>query len=180
MRAARSGITFVSNDRKNEGLFLTRSIEHNLLATRLSTVSRAGILRTTDVHRRAEALVEHVALKSPGLSATVAQLSGGNQQKVFIGRSLGRIPNHLLLLDEPTRGVDVRGRADIHNLVRQAAAEDTAVLFVSGEPDEILQLADRIICMQGGEIVSEHRAADMTEELLLAETTRSREPSHVD
>jgi ABC-type sugar transport system ATPase subunit len=178
-RSARNGVSFVSNDRKNEGLFLTRSIEHNLVATRLPTISRAGILRRGNVRRRAEELVEHVALKAPGLSASVADLSGGNQQKVFIGRTLGREASHLLLLDEPTRGVDVRGRADIHNLVRRAANDGTSVLFASGEPDEILQLADRVLCMQGGRIVSEHRAEDMTEELLLAETTRASEAGYV-
>lgn len=178
-RAARHGIHFVSNDRKSEGLFLSRSVEHNLLATRLASVGRRGILWRGELRHRAEALVEHVELQAPGLSIPVAELSGGNQQKVFIGRSLGHEASHLLLLDEPTRGVDVRGRADIHNLVRRAAAEGAAVLFASGEPDEVLELADRIVCMQQGEIVSVHPAGEMTEELLLARTTRTREAPHV-
>lgn len=177
-RCARHGISFVSNDRKNEGLFLTRSVEHNLLATRLPAIGSRGVIGRGQVRRGAEALVEHLELTTTSLSAPVIDLSGGNQQKVFIGRSLRRDPSHLLLLDEPTRGVDVRGRADIHNLVRRAAAEGTAVLFASGEPDEMLELAHRIVCLQGGEIVSSRPAAEMDQEMLLAETTRTREPSH--
>lgn len=114
VRSLRAGIDYISNDRKAEGLFLARSVRSNLLATRLGSVSRAGLLVGRLVKDIATTLTTAVGLQARGQSA-VGELSGGNQQKVFLGRCLRREHGGVvLLLDEPTRGVDVGGRSDIH------------------------------------------------------------------
>ena len=177
--AIAAGIYFVSNDRQTEGLFLSRSIETNLVGTRLRLLSKLGFVRTGKARRLAASLAERVVVRGARLSADAADLSGGNQQKVFIGRTLDASRNRLLLLDEPTRGVDVGGRAEIHNLIRNACAEGTSVVFSSGESDEVLALADTIITLKAGEVVAVHARAEMTEESLLAETTGTVGPAEV-
>jgi ABC-type sugar transport system ATPase subunit len=154
--AARAGIAFVSNDRKSEGLFLDQPISWNLLATRLPSVARWGVL---DRQRWSETLTRLVALCGLDAKRTgdrTRSLSGGNQQKVFVGRGLGRSDVRVLLLDDPTRGVDVGGRAAIHVLLRAAADSGMAVLFSSTELEELLDLADVVVTMHKGVVVRRH------------------------
>jgi ABC-type sugar transport system ATPase subunit len=146
--AARAGVAFVSNDRKSEGLFLDKSIAANLLATRLPALGRAGVLRARREHEAARSLAELVGLSGRRLNDPAATLSGGNQQKVFVGRCLGRDDVFALLLDEPTRGVDIGGRAAIHRLLRAAADAGLVVLFASTELEELLELGDVIVTMR--------------------------------
>jgi ABC-type branched-subunit amino acid transport system ATPase component len=121
-RSIRAGAVFASNDRKSEGLFLHQSVARNLLATRLKTVSRGGVLSRSVSAALAQRLAGLIGFDLKRLGAAAETLSGGNQQKVFLGRCLEKEDVLLLLFDEPTRGVDVGGRADIHNLVRHAAS----------------------------------------------------------
>jgi ABC-type sugar transport system ATPase subunit len=172
--ALAAGIFYISNDRKNEGLFLSRSVEQNLLATRLKTLSKLGYVAPRVRRKVGRELASQVAVDPGMLSRPVAALSGGNQQKVFIGRCLDRRPTRLLLLDEPTRGVDAAGRESIHGLIRRASAQDAAVLFTSGEPDEVLELADVVVSFQHGTVVSIRSRSEVTEDRLLADTTQSR------
>ncbi|MEV8135290.1 sugar ABC transporter ATP-binding protein [Microbacterium aurantiacum] len=154
-----AGIHFVSNDRKAKGLFLTRSIESNLVVTRIAAYAPGGLLQFGRLKRAARRLVGLIGVESRRLPLPVGSLSGGNQQKVFVGRNLGRADLKVLLLDEPTRGVDVGGRADIHRLIRHAASEGAAVLFASTELDEVLDLADVVVTLYSGRIVSiRHRS----------------------
>ena len=153
-RAVDAGILYLSNDRQREGLFLGQPSEHNLTVSRLRRLSRLGVLLRQQSRRVARELATMVGVRSDRLAAPVSSLSGGNQQKVLLGRALQRPGTVLLALDEPTRGVDVGGRADIHRLVAAAAAEGVAVLFSSTELDEILDLADVVVTMFGGRIVS--------------------------
>ncbi|MEI7626074.1 MAG: sugar ABC transporter ATP-binding protein [Actinomycetota bacterium] len=168
----RFGIFFLSNSRRDEGLFLSRSISENLTATRLGALSRIGVVILSSLRRCAGELAKTVSVTGGSSDGSVAELSGGNQQKVFIGRNLGQVPSKLLILDEPTRGVDVGGRAAIHDLIRSASAQGTAVVFASGDEDEVLSLADRVVCMQDGAVTSTRSAAEMTSGELLAATTR--------
>ena len=103
-------------------------------------------------------------------SARVRQLSGGNQQKVFLGRTLARPHTHVLLVDEPTRGVDIGGRAAIHDLLRDAAADGLVVIFTSTETEELRDLADVIITMRDGRAIRVHSSPPSTAQILL-ETT---------
>jgi ABC-type sugar transport system ATPase subunit len=171
VRAARAGLAFVSNDRKTEGLFLGMSVERNLLATRLPGLARAGVVRPRRERRAALSLAEQSGLPGHRLDAEVLALSGGNQQKVLVGRCLGREDVHALLLDEPTRGVDVGGRAEIHRLLREAAERGLVVIFASTELDELLELGDVIVTMRDGQVVGRYEG-DVDGALLMRDMTR--------
>jgi ABC-type sugar transport system ATPase subunit len=151
--SARAGVAFVSGDRKSEGLFLDSAIATNLVATRLRDLGRFGVLSGRAERRSARALASLSGLAEHRLGEAVAALSGGNQQKVFVGRCLGRDDVFALLLDEPTRGVDIGGRAAIHQLLRDAADAGLVVLFASTELEELLELGDVIITMRDGRTV---------------------------
>jgi ABC-type sugar transport system ATPase subunit len=156
VRAARGGIAFVSNDRKSEGLFLHTSIARNLVATRLPSLGRGGILRSRREHASARSIAARSGLPERRLGEPVVALSGGNQQKAFVGRCLGRDDVYALLLDEPARGVDIGGRAAIHQMLRRAADSGLVVIFTSTELDELLELGDVIVTMHDGRIVGRH------------------------
>jgi ABC-type sugar transport system ATPase subunit len=170
-RSLRQGLVYVSHDRKGEGLFLGHSTLENLVATRLSRLSRAGIVLKSRVKAIAVKLAESVGVSAGRLSAQVGALSGGNQQKVLIGRCLEQAQTRVLLLDEPTRGVDVGGREDIHRLIFEAADKGVAVLVASAELDEVLDLADRIVTMRAGRQVAIHDRQDTSLPALLREMT---------
>jgi ABC-type sugar transport system ATPase subunit len=170
-RSIRAGVVFASNDRKGEGLFLHQSVARNLLATRLKTVSRGGLLRSRLSTALARQLADLIGVDRNRLDATVEKFSGGNQQKVFLGRSLEQEDAVLLLLDEPTRGVDVGGRAEIHNLIRHAASTGNCVIFVSTELDEIMDLSDTVVTMFAGRVTRVGRTQEMTAVSVLAEMT---------
>jgi ABC-type sugar transport system ATPase subunit len=112
-------------------------------------------------------VIRDLAVRAPGPDTPVGRLSGGNQQKVVIGRWLLRAPG-VLILDEPTRGVDVGARAEIHRLVRELAAGGTAVLVISSEPDELPDLADRVLVMAEGRFVAELAGPTLTRAAIVA------------
>jgi ABC-type sugar transport system ATPase subunit len=163
------GIAFASNDRKSEGLFLRRSVGTNLMATRIPAFTRAGAIRSRAWRACERRLAASCGLQER-LGAAVGDLSGGNQQKVFVARALGRPDVKVLLLDEPTRGVDVGGRAAIHRLVRQAAADGMTVLFASTELDELVELADVVVTFYKGEVVARHDGVASGDALLFEMT----------
>ncbi|MDD1475376.1 sugar ABC transporter ATP-binding protein [Arthrobacter sp. H16F315] len=166
----RAGLSYVSNDRKSEGLFLEQSTQTNLVATRLDSLSRAGFVRSRALRSIASGLARIVGLESK-MASPVGTFSGGNQQKAFLGRCLMRGDKGVLLLDEPTRGVDVAGRSEIHRLIRDAATAGNAVVFASTELDEILDLADEVVTLSAGRIVSARPRAEVTTEELLSDMT---------
>lgn len=169
--SVRAGIGFLSADRKGDGLFLSRSISENLLATRLAALSPRGFLRYSKMRRTANAIASRVGLDRKRLGEPVRRLSGGNQQKAFLGRCLERDDIRILLLDEPTRGVDVGGRADIHALLRGLAAQGVAVIFASSDLDEVLSLADDVVVMRSGHVVSHVPVAKTDNVRLLSDMT---------
>jgi ABC-type sugar transport system ATPase subunit len=177
--ALRAGVAFASNDRKGEGLFLEKTVEENLVATRLPALSAGGFVKGRELRATAKRLVEFVKVDASRIGDTVEHFSGGNQQKVFLGRCLDRPDVKLLLLDEPTRGVDVAGRAEIHQLIRQAALAGVAVLFASTELDEILDLSDRVVTMFGGGIVASLAREETNAEMISADMTMSHEKGTV-
>jgi len=170
-RSTKAGVVFASNDRKGEGLFLTQSIRRNLIATRMKAVSNYGVLSTAKTRRVAERLADLLNVDGRRLGQAAETLSGGNQQKVFLGRCLDRGDAVLLLLEEPTRGVDVGGRAEIHNLVRQAAAAGNAVIFVSTDHEEIMDLADTVVTMFAGKVTRVARRREMSAAAILGDMT---------
>ncbi len=171
-----AGIGFLSADRKGDGLFLSRSISENLLATRLSALSPRGLLQRSKMRATARKIASRVGIDQKRLGEPVRRLSGGNQQKTFIGRCLEREDVRILLLDEPTRGVDVGGRADIHELLRGLATQGVAVIFASSDLDEVLSLADEVVVMRAGHIVSHVPVAETDNVRLLSDMTHGRVP----
>jgi len=154
--AARAGVAFVSNDRKSEGLFLDKTIAENLVATRLPALGRAGVVRSRRERQAARTLADLAGLSTRELKEPVDALSGGNQQRAFVGRCLDRDDVFVLLLDEPTRGVDIGGRTAIHRLLRTAADAGLIVLFASTELEELLELGDVIVTMREGRTIARY------------------------
>jgi ABC-type sugar transport system ATPase subunit len=170
-RALAAGIAYLPHDRQGEGLFLGQSIEDNLLATRHDAVSRMGFMEGRTERESARRLADLVGVDSSRLGDDVVVLSGGNQQKVLLGRCLERSGTRVLLLDQPTRGVDVGGRAEIHRLIRLAAGSGMAVMVASTELDEILDLADTVVTMFAGRTISVRRRQQVEQAGVLAEMT---------
>lgn len=151
-RARRAGVRFVTEDRRGEGLFLADMVHHNLTAARLREIARLGVLIRRRTLGIARAMARLVGVGDDKLRVAAGELSGGNQQKVLIGRVLEPRPD-LLLFDEPTRGVDVAGRAEIHQVIKRAAAAGSVVLVASTELDEIFDLGSRVVAMASGRVV---------------------------
>jgi ABC-type sugar transport system ATPase subunit len=170
-QAKAAGIQYISNDRKGEGLFLSQTIEANLNATRLNRLSRKGWLAPRATLNSASELAKLVGIPAERLRSPVSTLSGGNQQKVLLGRCLRNESLSLLLLDDPTRGVDVGGRAEIHRLIRLAAAGGTTVVFSSTELDEVMELSDVVVTMFAGRVVSICERHETHTERVLREMT---------
>ncbi|AYF73861.1 sugar ABC transporter ATP-binding protein [Nocardia yunnanensis] len=152
--AVRRGISFLTEDRKAQGLVLDLSIAANLSLAGLDRVSGAGLLRRAAEIDSARALSEKLRIKSSGPEQLVRSLSGGNQQKVVLGRWLA-VDADLLIVDEPTRGIDVGARYEIHQLLRELAAAGKGVLVVSSDLPELLGICDRILVFSAGRIAGE-------------------------
>jgi ABC-type sugar transport system ATPase subunit len=156
--AMAAGMAFLPESRKDDGLFMELSLASNTTFADLPAVaSRFGVLRRALERAKARSLLNSLSVDPPNPSMRVASLSGGNQQKVLFARWLFRNPR-VLILDEPTRGVDVAARAAIHRLINNLAAEGTAVLLISSEIDEVLGLAHRVLVMRLGSITREFGA----------------------
>lgn len=164
--AIERGIGYLPEDRKRQGLVLTMSCEHNLTLAMLRMLT--GRLLVS--HRRERELslryFEELRVRAPSPASEVAGLSGGNQQKIALAKWLAR-DCRVLILDEPTRGVDVGAKAEIHRLIDQLAAEGRGVLLISSELPEILNLSTRVLVMAGGRIVGELSRAEATSDRVL-------------
>ena len=157
-------------ERRLDGLILSKSLAFNLsLANLHSIVFHRALPFISGARRRtlAERAIRDLAIKTTSPEAPVGRLSGGNQQKVVIARWLASKPK-ALILDEPTRGVDVVARAEIHRLIRKLAAEGMAVLVISSEPEELPDMCDRALVMAEGRIVGELASEELTRERILA------------
>ncbi len=165
--AIAAGIGFAPEDRKSQALLLLRSVKDNISLTVPDRISRFGFVDLGAERLIAAALVDRLRIKTPSLDVSVSNLSGGNQQKVVLGRWLARRPK-VLILDEPTRGIDVGAKAEIYRLVAELAAEGIALLVISSEMPELLGLADRILVMAGGRLVAQLNRDEANEERILS------------
>jgi ribose transport system ATP-binding protein len=166
--AIRQGMSLLPEDRKTEGCFLPQSVAFNMTVSQLGSIRRAGILSRKIERRVTGDLVRRLNVRTPGVDTLVQQLSGGNQQKCLIARSLNA-RCAILLIDEPTRGVDVGAKREIYQLLADLAdREGAAIVMVSSELPEVLGLADRIAVMRDGAIVGRLERSEATEELLMA------------
>jgi ribose transport system ATP-binding protein len=164
--AIRAGVGFVTEDRKEEGLILSMPIAANVTMASLADVSRSGLLDQRAENALTERLGADLKLKYGGPGKNASTLSGGNQQKVVLAKWLARKPE-ILLLDEPTRGVDVGAKAEIYALIRRLAERGLALLVVSSELPELMTLCDRIMVMSQHRIVGTLARAEFSEEKIL-------------
>jgi ribose transport system ATP-binding protein len=163
----RAGLGMLSEDRKNEGLALGRSIADNLTYSRLAPYSRFGWLRLGRRQEAAESWMRRIAVKARSSEQAVQELSGGNQQKVALARVLHQEAD-VLLLDEPTRGIDVRTKSEIYRLMGELAAQGKAILFVSSYLTELLAVCDRIGVMSRGRLREVRAAREWSEESIMS------------
>jgi rhamnose transport system ATP-binding protein len=163
----RAGIAYVPEDRRQHGVVIEMSVAANTTLANLAAVSQGGLIRRAEEQRAAQEYVDRFHIKTPSVSTAVEDLSGGNQQKVALARWLTRRPR-LLILDEPTQGVDVGAKAEIHELMHSLAAQGLAILMISSELPEILGLSDRIVVMRAGRVAATLDRADATQDRVLA------------
>ncbi|GAA1664654.1 ATP-binding cassette domain-containing protein [Microbacterium lacus] len=160
--AAAAGAVYVPSDRHGEGLFLPLTVGENIVMKTLRRFSTAGFVRDRAVAREARAQVADRAVKTPSIHTAVGSLSGGNQQKVVLARTLLAEPR-VLLAEEPTQGVDAGARVDIYGILRGAAADGAAVIVLSSDGVELEGLCDRVFIMSRGQLVAELDGDDVTE-----------------
>lgn len=170
---AKAGLALVPEDRQRQGLFFNLSLRHNLVLP-LAAKSEVRVLNDRAEESAADQQVRNLSIKTPHVRVTPDALSGGNQQKVVAGKWLATSPR-VLLLDEPTKGVDVGAKFEIHNLIRREADAGMACLMVSSDLPEVLALADRILVMREGHLRGELAGADATDEAVMRLATHDVE-----
>ena len=174
LEAIRAGIVYMPPDRKIGGLWLEKDVASNIGAAAVARMRPFARLGKTFIERVASRRLAEVGVRASALSEAVGRLSGGNQQRVLLGRTLEAHPR-VLLLNDFTRGVDVSAKAAIHRLIRSLADDGIAVCVTSSDLEELLGIADRIICMRNGRIVADRPSAELNKLSLLA--TVSSEPA---
>ncbi|MFG0324708.1 sugar ABC transporter ATP-binding protein [Pseudomonas sp. zjy_15] len=165
--AVRAGIALITEDRKGEGLLLTQSISANIALGNLGAVSRAGVLDGEAEKALAERQIQAMRIRSAGAQQVVGELSGGNQQKVVIGRWLER-DCQVLLFDEPTRGIDVGAKFDIYGLLAELARQGKALVVVSSDLRELMLICDRIAVLSAGRLIDTFARDHWSQDQLLA------------
>lgn len=171
-QAIRSGIALVPEDRKAAGLFLRMNVATNIVMALLGRLARWGIIPWARVEQIAGDFVKRLDIRTPSLQQRVRNLSGGNQQKVVIARWLTLEPK-VLILDEPTRGIDVGAKAEIYRLMHQLAGRGVGILMISSELPEILGVSDRVLVMREGQLVGEFDPRTATQDDLMSAATGS-------
>ncbi|WP_238439538.1 sugar ABC transporter ATP-binding protein [Microbacterium sp. JZ31] len=165
-RALEAGIALVPEERRSQGVILSAPITENVAIANLGRVSSVGVVSGRRITALAKEAIANLRIKAAGHRQDVGQLSGGNQQKVVLAKILARGPK-VLLMDEPTRGIDVGTKAEIYRLIRELAADGMAVVAVSSELPELIGLSDRILVMHEGRVSGEVDAATATDEQIL-------------
>jgi erythritol transport system ATP-binding protein len=173
-RRIEQGLAFVPEDRQREGLVQPLSVADNMVLASLQNYRRSFYLSTRKEMAAVVQLIAKLAIKAASPQAPITSLSGGNQQKVVVARNLLTAPR-VLLMDEPTRGIDIGAKADMFKLMSQLAAEGLGIVFVSSELREVLAVADRILVLAKGRITGEFLHADATEQKLVAASTAGYE-----
>ncbi len=169
--AVANGIAYVTEDRKHYGLNLEDSVSRNISLASLRTLARRGIVDAHEERRVAERYRRTMGIKAPNVLEPVGRLSGGNQQKVVLSKWILAGPD-VLILDEPTRGVDVGAKFEIYTVIDRLAAEGKAILLISSELPELLGMCDRVYTMAAGRLTGEVTREDATQEVLMRHMTQ--------
>ncbi|HYB88395.1 MAG TPA: sugar ABC transporter ATP-binding protein, partial [Streptosporangiaceae bacterium] len=168
--AMAAGIGYVPEDRRQQGLVMDMSVQQNVALASLARLRRGGLVRSAAERAFATDWAQRLRLKYGRLTDPVSMLSGGNQQKVVLAKWLGRGPA-LLIVDEPTRGIDIATKADVHDLLVRLAGEGVAIFMISSELPEVLSVGDRILVMREGRLTAEYSHADASEEKIMSAAT---------
>ena len=164
--AIRAGLAYVTEDRKTNGLLLNESIRFNTTLPRLDKISKRGIIDQDREKIAAENMRKEMGTKTPSIEQKVGNLSGGNQQKALLGKWMFTEPD-ILIMDEPTRGIDVGAKYDIYCLMNQMVADGKSVIMISSEMPELLGMCDRIYVMNEGRLLAELNAKDKSQEEIM-------------
>lgn len=164
-RRVAAGIALVPEERRSQGLMLQHAVGYNINIASLANLRAfpaLPFLSASKGRRQAEGLVRKLSIKTPGIATKIASLSGGNQQKALIARWLS-VGIRLLILDEPSRGVDVGAREEIHDAIRALARAGVGIIVISSDVEELAILADRVLVMREGRLTGELTGANITE-----------------
>jgi rhamnose transport system ATP-binding protein len=166
-QALRLGIAYMSEDRRQLGLTMPMSISSNISLPMLHQyLSRLGLIQTSEEEATANHYRERLSIRAPSIQHPVAMLSGGNQQKVMLSKWLNTRPQ-ILILDEPTRGIDVGAKAEVHQLINELAAQGLGLILISSDMPEILAMSDRILVMREGRQMGVFTRKEATQETIL-------------
>ena len=168
--AMRAGIAFVPEDRRQQGLVMDMSIDHNVALASLDRLQKGGLIRRASERNLALEWAARLQLTFARIKNNVSTLSGGNQQKVVLAKWLARKPD-VLIIDEPTRGIDIGTKAEVHRLLNQLVSEGIAVLMISSELPEVLGMADRVLVIREGRLVAELSRAEADEDSIMRAAT---------
>jgi rhamnose transport system ATP-binding protein len=165
--ALKLGIAYVTEDRRGLGLVMPMSITTNIsLPTLRRYLSALGLVQRSAEQRTAESFREQLMIRTPSVNLDVGKLSGGNQQKVMLSKWLNARPK-LLILDEPTRGIDVRAKAEVHHIINDLAAEGLGIILISSDLPEVLAMSDRVLVMREGRQMGIFDRKDATQERVM-------------
>ena len=164
--AIRNGLAFVPEDRKAEGIIPGLSVRENIVAAALPRLSHGGLVSRKEQDGLVERFMDRLGIKASSPDQPVGELSGGNQQKVMLARWLCMEPK-VLILDEPTQGIDVGAKAEVQRLISELADDGLGVIMIDSEPEEIVEGSDRVIVLRNGGVVGMLSGGDLTEENLV-------------
>ena len=162
----RNGIAYVTENRKAEGLILMQSIRSNYALPSINRLSRLGLVKYAEIGAEIDSFMAKLRIKARDRNVLTCQLSGGNQQKVVLAKWLGTVCK-VLLIDEPTRGIDIKGRADVYRILEDLLQEDVGIVMFTSDYQEALQMGNRVIVLHRGAICGEFARSDATEEDIL-------------
>ncbi|MFC6461777.1 ATP-binding cassette domain-containing protein [Paracoccus aerius] len=174
----RSGIALIPEDRKNDGLVQILSIRENMTLSSLGAFTTGFHMNLGAERGTVRDFVKRLTVKIASMENPVSSLSGGNQQKVVIGKALMTKPK-VLLMDEPSRGIDIGAKAEVFRTMRKLAAEGLGIVFVTSDMEELMALSDRIIVMSNGRVTGEFDRKDATETLVIAASAKGHAPTPV-
>jgi methyl-galactoside transport system ATP-binding protein/inositol transport system ATP-binding protein len=174
--AIKFGMAWLTEDRRTSGIFPMLSVQLNMVIANISKfLSRAGLIRETLLKKTCDDFIQRIQIKTSNLNQSIETLSGGNQQKVLVARWLMTDPE-ILFLDEPTRGIDVGTKSEIHRLITHLAGEGKSIIMVSSELPEVMGMSDRIMIMHDGMVTGiVENSKDITQEKLMAYATNNNE-----
>lgn len=165
--AANAGICYLTEDRKKDGLFLDMTLVENMIAPQISTFSKHGFVAVKQAELATAEYKKLLNVKYSSVFQTIGSLSGGNQQKLMLAKLLAMKPK-VLFLDEPTRGIDVGAKAEIHQLLRRLSNEGISVVVISSEMPETIGVCDRVVVVNVGKVVGELSGAELTQDRIVS------------